>query len=224
MEIPELAGSVVGSIEAPLKIRGSLTDVTAAETLNGRVSIEMGQGSIRADRLRKLLNQAQLLVGTLVNPGKDQKKVDFMAFQSLTGNVKIKAGVAETENLKLKGPDLNLGAIGTLRLNTMDLDLLAGVKTYAIPTAALGKVPVVKDLIKKHEDLLKATGLDKELKRLGIDTTDSKDSEATGPASAKNPVVVLARVRGPAGSPRVSPVLEASLAADVASRLKALLN
>ncbi len=224
VEIPELAGSVLGSVEAPVKVRGSLSNVTSVETLNGRLSIEVGHGSIRADRLRKLLNQAHLLAGTLLNPREDHKKVDFMEFQSITGNVQIKGGTAQTENLKLKGADLNLGAIGSLRLNTMDLDLLAGVKTYAIPTAGLGKVPVVRDLIKKHEDLLKITGLDKELKRLGIDTTDSKDPEAGGPPSPKSAVTVLAKVRGPAGSLRVSPVLEASLSPDLASRLKALLN
>jgi hypothetical protein len=224
VEIPELAGKIVGSLEAPLKLRGSLTDVTSAETLNGRVSIETGRGLIKADRLRKLLSQAQLLVGTLLNPREDRKKIDLLEFQSLTGNVQIKTGVAHTDNIKLKGSDLNLAAMGTLRLNTMDLDLLTGIKTYAIPTAALAKLPLVKDLMKKHEDLLKITGLDKELKRLGIDANDAKEPETADSTSPKNPVIFLARVRGPAGSPQVSPVLETSLNAGVASRLKDLLN
>ena len=52
-EIPELTGMIQGPIEGPLKVKGSLKDVTSPERLNGRLALEVGQGKIRADRLKK---------------------------------------------------------------------------------------------------------------------------------------------------------------------------
>src|SRR5208283_2556733 len=41
-EIPELTGTIQGPIEGPLKVKGSLKDVTSLETLNGRLALEVG--------------------------------------------------------------------------------------------------------------------------------------------------------------------------------------
>jgi len=224
VEMPDMSGKIHGVVDAPFTIRGSLSGLTSLDTLNGKMSLDVKRGTIKADRLKALLNQTQLLLGTLINPGREQKRIERLGFESVTGTFQIHAGTARTENLKLKGQDLNLGAIGDLRLASMSLDALAGLQTYAIPTSAIGKIPMVRDFVKKHEDILKRTGLDKELKRLGIGESEAPETQEGAPQPSRAPVVVIVKLRGPASAPQVSPVLETTLNPATVSRLKSLLN
>ncbi len=225
VEVPELTGHLRGALEGPVKLKGTLNGVTSLETLGGRVSANIGKGRIKADRLRSLLNQAQLLVGTLINPQSPDKADDPLEFQSLTGDFQITSGTARTENLALKGKDLGSGVIGSLRLPSMELDALVGIHTVTVVGDAIGRIPAVKQLVKKHEGLLSVTGLDKELKKLGIDITDSKEKKPGQPAEpVKTPVTVILRLKGPAASPNVVPVLENALEKTTLARLKSLMN
>ncbi|MBI5251015.1 MAG: DUF748 domain-containing protein [Desulfomonile tiedjei] len=224
VEIPELAGSIRGAIEAPVKVKGSLKDVRSSESVHGNLSVTMDAGKIRADRLRNTLDKVSLLIGTILEPQKQAQKSKLLEFKSLTADLKIAGGNVRTDNLCLKGEEVNAGLIGSARLSPMNLDLLAGIKTYTVAGSALGKIPAVKELVKKHEDLLKITGLDKELKRLGIEggSEGTKPEASTQPA--KTPVTVILKVRGPASNPEVSPVLENTLSKEVLSRLQGLMN
>jgi uncharacterized protein YhdP len=225
VEVPELNGTVTGAIEGPMKLKGTLNGVNSAETLTGRVSASIGQGRIKADRFRGILNQTRLLVGTLVNPQSPEKMNDPLQFQSLAGDFQIASGTARTDNMTLKGQDLGLGAIGSLRLTSMELDALVGIHTVTIVGDAIGKIPAVKEFVKKHEGLLSATGLDKELKRLGIDIAGTKEPKPGQSAAAvRTPVTMILRLKGPASSPNVTPVLENTIDKGALSRLKALMN
>jgi hypothetical protein len=88
----------------------------------------------------------------------------------------------------------------------------------------LGKIPAVQKLVKQNEELLKITGLDKELKRLGIESTDSGSEKAAQPESPKENVTVIVRLRGPVSDCKVMPVFESALDKSTVSRLKALIN
>lgn len=223
VKIPGLTGNLRGTIEAPVKVMGSLKDVKSVESLNGSLSVTMDSGRIRADRLKNTLDKVNLLIGTVLNP-QDVQQSRLLDFKSLTGDLTIGGGNVRTENITLKGAEVNAGLMGSLRLSAMTLELLAGIKTYTTVGTTVGKIPAVKELVKKHEGLLKMTGLDKELKRLGIDgeSGDGKNNGAAPPA--KTPVTVIVKVRGPASRPEVSPVLESTLSKETLSRLQSLMN
>lgn len=224
LAIPEVSGNIVGTLEGPFKVKGNLTNLGSVDQLNGGISVEVGQGRIRADKLRNLLSQTQILIGTLLNPQTPKRRGDFLEVQSVTGDFQIRAGTVRTENLSVRGPELNSGAMGTLRLPSNDLDLLVGVHTVTAVGETIGKIPGVKEFIKKHEGLLTATGLDKELKRFGLDTKDATDDKADNSKPAKTPVTVLFRIQGSARSPQVTPVLEQSLNKATLARLKSLMQ
>jgi len=224
MSIPEVTGNIVGTLEGPFKIKGALSSIGSVDELNGGLSLQAGPGRIQADKLRGLFNQAHLLVGTLLNPQSADRQKDLLQIQSITGDFQINSGTVRTENLSARGPDVTSGAVGSLRLASNELDILMGVHTFTVVGEVIGKIPAVRDFIKKHEGLLSATGLDKELKRFGLDTKDSPDQKADSASASKTPVTVLFRVQGPAGSPRVTPVLEQQVNKSTLARLKSLMN
>jgi len=225
VEVPELTGTMSGILEGPVKLKGSLSGVNSMETLDGRLSASIRQGRIKADRLRGILNQTQLLVGTLLNPQSPDKANDPLEFQSLSGDFQIASGTARTDNLTVKGHDLGCGAIGNLRLASMELDALIGIHTVTVVGDVIGKIPAVKQFVKKHEGFLEATGIGKELKRFGIDIADTKDPKAGQPTGAvKTPVTMILKLKGPASSPSVTPVLENAIEKGTLARLKSLMN
>ncbi len=175
--------------------------------------------------MRKILQPVQLLVGTLLNPQKAlEKKTDILDLDVPTGDFEIKAGTAHTSNLRLKGADLGAGAIGSVRLQDLHLDAIAGLHTVLVTNDAIGRIPQVRSVVKKYEGLLKATGLDKELKRVGIDVNDKGGNPQEAPKEVKTPVTVIVKVRGTASSPQVTPVPEDSLQKETMTQLKALMN
>ncbi len=223
-EIPELTGNLHGAIEAPIKVKGSLKDLKSVESLHGNLSLAMDSGKIRADRLKNTLDKVNLLIGTILQPQDQAQKSKLLEFKSLTADLQITGGNVRTDNLTLKGEEVNAGIMGSARLNSVNLDLLAGIKTYTAAASAIGKIPAVKELVKKHEGLLKMTGLDKELKRIGIEGGSEEPKPESETPPAKTPVTVILKVRGPVTSPEVTPVLENTLSKETLRRLQTLMN
>ena len=224
--ISEVSGRLVGAVQAPIKMRGTVNNLTSLETATGRVSVEVGPGRIMLERIRSVLSQAQVLVGTLLNPQTSPRAGDLLEFQSLTGTFDIGSAAVRTENLKLKGSDLTMGAIGAMQLKSRELDALSALQTVTIIPGVIGQIPAVQQVVKKHEELLKITGLDKELKKLGIgvpDPAQGKEKSESQPVT-KTPVTVIVKIRGPATRPQMMPVLESALAPGTVNRLKSLMN
>ncbi len=112
----------------------------------------------------------------------DSKIKSFNPFelQSMTADLQVVDGVVKTENLKLISPELSMGAIAKANLRSQQIDVLSYIKASTTPLSSIGSIPMVKDIIKKNEGFLKATGLDRELRKWGIDTSKEKvnaDSE-----------------------------------------------
>ena len=82
----------------------------------------------------------------------------------------------------------------------------------------------MKKFVKKHEELLKITGLDKELGRLGIKIPKEDGSEENKPIKTRIPAIVFLKIRGPATNPQITPVLANSLEKKTESRLKSLIE
>lgn len=223
LDIKELTGRLSGHIQAPITVAGVLHNIGSVHALQGDVSANVGRGKINAGTIRNLLSQANALVGTMLDATKGGAPDNPLDFDSASAKFSIASGVATTDDLKLKGPGLGLAAIGSYDLTSTIFDALVGVRTSTAVPAALGKIPAVRKLVKEHEGLLKALGVDKELKRLGLDGSPP-ESQETASTVGKTPITVIVKVKGPVRDITVVPVLEASLKKDTATRLKDLMN
>ncbi|MEW6140047.1 MAG: DUF748 domain-containing protein [Thermodesulfobacteriota bacterium] len=223
LDIKELTGRLSGHVQGPITVAGALHNIGSVRALQGDLSANMGRGKINAGTIRNLLSQANALLGTVLDPARGGAPDNPLDFDSASGKFSFASGVATTDDLKLKGPGLGLAAIGSYDLTSAVFDALVGVRTSTAVPAALGKIPAVRKLVKEHEGLLKALGVDRELKRLGLDGSTPESQESTS-AAGKTPITVIVKVKGPARDITVVPVLEASLKKDTATRLKDLLN
>lgn len=223
LHIRELNGRLAGYVEGPINVQGKLAQLSSVEGLEGKLTATLGRGRINARMIRTLLNQANALLSTVLDPSASGSPDSPLDFESASGTFSVQSGVAKTEDLKLKGPNLSLGAIGSLDLKGMTVDATVGMKTFTVAPAVLGKIPAVKKLVKEHEGWIKALGLDKELKRLGVDES-AAESNKTGGGVTRSPVTVIVKVRGPSRDLGVTPVMEAALKKETAGRLKELIN
>jgi hypothetical protein len=222
--LPQINGHAQGLLESAFTVKGELHQVSSLSTLNGVLSVSMGEGKIKLGKAGLLLDQVRLLAGTALDPAQTGRTEEGLAYKSLTGDFKFKGGKATTENLALKGPNLGMGVIGGVGLSPLNFNLLVGVHTMLLPSDALAQIPGVKDLMKKHEGLLKITGLDKELKRFGISVPGKEGQPDASEAPVKAPVTAIFRIQGPPGDSKVIPVLEAALDKQTAARLKSLMQ
>jgi hypothetical protein len=125
--------------------------------------------------------------------------------------------------VRLKAPKFGSGAIGSYNLTSNNLDILFLFRTETNIGQAIGKIPGVQDVLKRHGDLLKITGLDKELKKLGIDNTPPpEDKPQEENKQKKTPLIWIFQIKGPSTAPEISPVLESTLGKPVLTKLKDL--
>jgi len=221
---PQINGHAQGLLESAFTVKGDLHKVASLDTLHGALSLSMGEGKIKLGKAGLLLDQVRLLAGTALDPAQAGRTEEGLVYKSLTGDFQFKGGKATTENLTLKGPNLGMGVIGGVGLSALNFNLLVGVHTMLLPSDALGQIPGAKDLMKKHEGLLKITGLDKELKRFGISVPGKEGQPDASEAPVKAPITAIFRIQGPPGDSKVIPVLEAALDKQTAARLKTLMH
>jgi hypothetical protein len=190
------------------------------------VKVYIGPGKIKARSFLGFMNQVRLLTDTVLRTPEEQERIgDFLDYDKLTGDLEVKYGEIHTDNLRLKSPLFRSGMIGKIGLGSPNLDLLAGI-TAEVPSSIreLGRIPAVQDALKKHSGLLKATGLTKELKRLGFKVPDNGTSPSETSPTKVAPIVVFLKIKGPLSEPRVSPVLESVLDRKTLSRIKYLMD
>ncbi|MBM3300761.1 MAG: hypothetical protein FJY85_12505, partial [Deltaproteobacteria bacterium] len=224
LEIPELRGKLKSAVEGPITIKGRLENFTSQEALTGRLAVHVGKGRINPGQLKTLISQANVLLGTLIDPQQKGDRASPLEMDVATGTFQLGSGTARTDDLTLKGPDVSVGAIGTIHLKSATLDAHMGIKTFTLIPSVVGNIPQVRRLMKEHEGLLKALGVDKELKRLGIDSSEPTPGKPEQPAITKTPMTVMLKLNGPASAPNVTPVLEAALDRTMAARLKSLIE
>ncbi|MGD9817208.1 MAG: AsmA-like C-terminal region-containing protein [Desulfomonilaceae bacterium] len=219
-----LDGRVKGFVEAPIKLSGQLQNVNAVENISGNLSADMGKGVIRFQNFKGSIAKSQPIVGALGLALLNNPNIASPEFSYIKGDFRISRGVARTDNLKQVGGDLKSAIVGSIDLKNQTVNAILAAKAMVHPPDQLGKIPAVKELVKKSEGLLKIVGLDKELKKLGIDSGDSKPAENQQANSAKVPVNLIFKVAGNTDGPSVTPILENSLDANTANKLKALVN
>ena len=220
----EIKGYVHGTIEAPVKASLKLAGLENLGSLNGNISLSAGPGKLSVDRLRSVLNQAQSLIEPFLNENGEGKKFNPFELKSATADVLIDAGTLRTEDIKIRASGLSIGAIGSANLKSQQIDILSYIRTSAAPLSAIGTIPMVKDIIKKNEGLLKITGLDKELKKLGIENSQKQQSNEREQTKKKHELNVIVKIAGLWAEPTLSPVLETSLPRNQVNQLKELMN
>ena len=220
-----LKGNVHGTIDAPVTASLKLEGLENPGKLKGNASLSAGPGRLSGEKLGSVLARASALIEPFLNQSRQPKKFNPFELQSATADLTLDSGIIKTDNFRLKASELFMGAIGSVNLKSQQMDILSFVRTSAAPLAALGSIPAVKDIIQKNEGLLKITGLDKELKKLGIDSSNSKD-ENRAPESPKKErsLNVIIRIAGLWAEPTLTPVLENSLPKDRVDQLKHLVN
>ena len=222
-----LDGRARGFVDAPITTTATLHNIDSMDNLKGNASIRIGNGSIKFQNFRGVFSKSQSVLGTLGALGVallNNHNLATPEFESITGDFSIEKGMARTENLRQVGGDLRSGIIGDMDLRTRNLNAMMAAKAMVYPPEQLGKIPVVKELAKKHEGLLKNLGLDKELKKFGIDTDDQKTGGQEPGKAQKTPIFLILKLTGNAGEPSVAPLLEKSVPEPIALKLKALVD
>ncbi|MGO8879837.1 MAG: AsmA-like C-terminal region-containing protein [Desulfomonilaceae bacterium] len=220
----EIRGYVHGTIEAPVKASLKFAGLENLGSLNGKISLSAGPGKLSVDRLRSVLNQAQSLIEPFLNENGKVKKFNPFELKSATADVLIDAGTLRTEDVKIRASGLSIGAIGSANLKSHQIDILSYIRTSAAPLSAIGTIPMVKDIIKKNEGLLKITGLDKELKKLGIENSQKQQSNEREQTKKEHDLNVIVKISGLWAEPTLMPVLETSLPRNQVNQLKELMN
>ncbi len=223
VKVPGMTGTVVGPIQGPIRASGALNGIGAPQTLNGTVNISMSNGRFAAGGLARSLAQAGKLVDVLLNQKVGSGGGDQLRFDSLTGTFAIAGGVAKTNDLRVRGPNLAAGVVGDILLVQQSLDLTAAVHTVVEGVDKIAQIPGVRDFLKANEGLLKSTGIAKELGRFGIRLPGGGGGPVqSGPV--RTPITIVLKIRGPFAGPQVVPVVESAVGGKVMSQLKSLIH
>lgn len=217
MRTDELTGAITGIVNAPLKLRGEIDSIDSLDQLSGDVFVNTGKGKIRTDFLA-----AATVLGDVLGP-RAAAAQQLLEIEAGSASVKIQSGQAETQDLRVKGPAIAVGAIGSYRFKDADMNAILSIQTRMFENLPIGNVPVVRDFLKQHEGFLKALGVDKELSKYGIRLPQAQRDESAKPnAQASAPVTLMFTLRGPIQGPQLLPVLESSLDKKKVNTLKKL--
>ncbi len=227
LEKVNFEGRARGFVEAPISASGTLQNIDSVDNLKGNVSVRIGNGAIKFQNFKGVFSKPQTVLGALGALGASLLNNQSLAspeFESITGDFSIEKGIAHTDNLRQVGGDIRSGVIGDIDLHNHNINAMMAAKAFIYPPEQLGKIPAVKELAKKHEGLLKIMGLDKELKKIGIDTEEQKSQAPDSGKPSKTPIFMIFKLSGNAGEPSVTPVLEKSISETIALKLKALVD
>ncbi len=219
-----LEGRARGFVEAPIKCSGSLQDIYGIENLKGNISANIGRGAIKLQNFKGSMAKPQAVISALGAGLLNNPNIASPEFSYIRGDFTINRGIAQTENLEQVGGDLRSAIIGSIDLRNNNINATLWVKAMVSPPEQIGRIPAVKELVKKHESILKMTGLDKELKKLGIESGDQKPADSEQSRPAKHPFNLIFRLSGNAGDANVMPTFENSLGEPLYSKLKALIE
>jgi hypothetical protein len=223
VDFPKLLGKVEGAVEGPAKISGALDDINSLKTMNGKVSVYVGPGSLAVKSLVNIVAKAKRFMDALTGNA-SKGKSDALSFESFGGDFDIKYGKARTENVRLRGGDIKAGAIGAIDLESQKVEAVTGFYTEVKGVNSIGEIPAVKEQLEKYSGILKSTGLAKELKRFGINVPDGNEAPKNEPPPKATPVTVFLRVYGPLSSPDTTPVLEQALPRKITGKLKSIMK
>lgn len=219
-----LDGRVRGFVEAPIRCYGSLQDIYGIENLKGNISANIGHGAIKLQHFKGNMAKPQAVISALGASLLNNPNIASPEFSYIRGDFAINRGIAQTENLEQVGGDLRSAIVGSIDLRNNNINAALWVKAMISPPEQIGKIPAVRELVKKHEGILKMTGLDKELKKLGIESGDQKSPDSGQSKPAKHPINMIFRLSGNAGDAQVMPTFENSLGEPLSSKLKALIE
>lgn len=220
----QIKGYVHGTIDAPVNASLKLSGLENLGSMNGKISLSAGPGKLSVDRLRSVLNQARSLIEPFLNGNGEVKKFNPFELKSATADLTMDAGTLRTDNVRIRASGLSIGAIGSANLKSRQIDILSYIRTSAAPLSAIGTIPVVKDIIKKNEGLLKMTGLDKELKKLGIEKNQDQQPDKREQTNKEQELNVIVKIAGLWAEPTLMPVLETAIPRNQVNQLKELLN
>jgi hypothetical protein len=219
----QLFGRLKGLLDAPIKLQGTLSNVESLEAMQGNVSIQTSKGIMKADFLTPILGQTQQVIDRALSISGLSNGERVFEVDGGSASLNIGGGLVQTQDLKIRGSSMALGAVASYKTVDNTLNALVSVQTRLFENIPLGKIPEIQKLVKQNEGWLKATGLDKELKKFGIKLPENKTGESPKPPDEKiPPTTILFKMQGSLHSPQLIPVLESQLDKKTIDRLKNL--
>jgi len=152
--IPELVGTVAGFAQGKWRVSGSLQHAASLEKAQGRLSLYMGKGNIKADKLVQVLTESHSVIGNLLKPRPVAMQADRIHFNAVEADFQVNSGKARTENFRMKGPEITTGIVGQIVIDTLDFDAILGINTMVIGSDTLGRISAVKRFMEQHRDLM----------------------------------------------------------------------
>ncbi len=224
LTLKNIQGHVSGALDGPVKVNGDLENYDDPKQMTGAFVLRGGPGHLRSARLKSVLQQTEA-ISRIFNVSRNDPKADPMAFQELAGDLLVRQGIVSTDNLKFHGTIMNAGVVGAFNTHTGMVDMEMGVRTSTVLGAALGKIPAVQQVLKQNSGWIKAMGLDKELKRLGVDTNAAgAPQEGAAEPPKATPLTLFFKIKGRGSSPEVAPMLEAAISRPNLAKLKTLID
>lgn len=146
-------GLINGSLRGDFYLEGTLAGNGFWHNALGGIHIRVQKGTLRKfrglARVFSLLNVSQLLTGKL--PDMDN---EGMPFTLLEGSIKIAAGRAQTENLRITSEAMNMSLIGGQSLTEDDIDYNLGVMPLRTVDKVITAIPLAGWLLAGEDKAL----------------------------------------------------------------------
>jgi hypothetical protein len=149
VKIRGISGEVTGACQGRWRLTGTLRNVMTPERQKGRFTMEMGEGRIKAIRLVTTLTNHHSVLGRLIQPRPIALKGDFITLNSVRGDFSINGSKASTDNFRSTGPGLFSGIVGTLDMESLQLDIVMGNNTVVVGSNTLSRIPGVSRLLSR---------------------------------------------------------------------------
>lgn len=141
MADPEAAAPLTGT----LKVHGDLwadSNTDFFNTLAGTLSMEVADGVLHKfallSRILGLLDLKTWLSAKVPDP-----RINGVPFQTLTADFRGHDGEFYSDNLLLRGPVMNISALGHVHLPDGDVDMMVGMVPFKTVNWLMAKVPII---------------------------------------------------------------------------------
>jgi hypothetical protein len=223
IHVESMSGRLIGSLQGPLKFSAALENLANPSKLKGTASLDAGKGAVKAELVSYLLSRAGIPAEQLFSVLQGPQAKDFLPYDYVRGDFIAEEGAIRTDNLRLRGKAVNIGAIGGLRLPGSDLDALLGLRTILRTGEVIAGIPGLQEILKRNRGIIKATGIERELEKIGVKLPEIGES-ASKPEASQTPITLLLSFKGPVSNPRVKPELESGMEKRKATRIKSLIE
>jgi hypothetical protein len=154
LTIRELSGRMTGVVEGRWEVKGAFEDISSPAKMRGNLTMRMGKGKVKADRMVRVLTKFHSKIGDFLKPKPVGMHGDFLHMNAVSAEFQLSSSLLKTDNFRMKGPGVSVGAVGELNVESLDLDLFMGIYTLVTGSETLGQYGAIRQFMEDHRDLL----------------------------------------------------------------------